>query len=66
MYLGRAGAADRCANGGCEADRCGGRSYGRANYRRCANYGGLRADHGRGADDGGCADSRGGSQTCDR
>ena len=58
MYLGRAGAADRCANGGYEADRCGG-CHGCANYRGCANYGGLRADYG------GSADGRGGSQTCD-
>ena len=60
MYLGRAGAADRCANGGCEADRCGGCSYGPAHHRgRWTNHGS------RGADFGGGADGRGGSQTCD-
>ena len=58
MYLGRAGAADRGANGGCEADRCGG-SYGRAHHRgRWSNYGT------RGADYSGGADGRGGGQTC--
>ena len=50
MYIGGAGATDRGANGGCEADHSGGR-YGRADHGRGANNS-RRADYGR------CTDRR--------